>query len=239
MIEIATSVWKTVVLPLKLYPQIDWIVEDSNFSFPRSNAGYPTTRWTIQNRENDLWRRLVTIQPRLICVREFYRLLSSPLLSASTNHSLKSRVSVDFTIATDISAKRSAAQRSYYLLFTRYSEFLVRVGNFEIPTSSFQSQPSAFDNTPWYLVPGVGNDPTSVPYQDTANPSQLTRQNSLRNTRRSRDISINELLFSFSSFRRQFISYPTGPTSSRNRHLSMKTRTTPGSVSIYYCPELT
>ena len=55
---------------------------------------------------------------------------------------------VDFTIATDISAKRSAAQRSYYLLFTRYSEFLVRVGNFEIPTSSFQSQPSAFDNTP-------------------------------------------------------------------------------------------
>ena len=108
MIEIATSVWKTVVLPLKLYPQIDWIVEDSNFSFPRSNAGYPTTRWTIQNRENDLWRRLVTIQPRLICVREFYRLLSSPLLSASTNHSLKSRDSVDFTIATDKSAKRSA-----------------------------------------------------------------------------------------------------------------------------------
>jgi hypothetical protein len=58
--------------------------------FPRLDAGYPTTRWTIQNRENALWRWLVTLQLRLICVRRFYRPLSSLRLSTSTKRSLKS-----------------------------------------------------------------------------------------------------------------------------------------------------
>lgn len=71
-----------------------------------------------------------------------------------------------------------------------------------------------------FLVPGVGNDPTSVPYQDTANPSQLTRHNSLRNTRRSHSPWF-ELLFSFSSFRRQFIPHPTGPTTLPFRHCTL------------------
>ena len=119
-------------------------------------------------------------------MREFYRLLSSPLLSASTNHSLKSRDSVDFTTATDISAKRSAV--ATLLLF------VIRLINANSWSGwgISKSQPLASKASrlpltlhPDILVPGVGNDPTSVPYQDTANPSQLTRQNSLRNTRRS------------------------------------------------------
>ncbi len=84
---------------------------------------------------------------------------------------------------------------------------------------------------PDILVPRDGYAPSSDDYQSSV--FLLNYPGKIRwEIRGVREIfSINELLFSYSYFRRQFISHPTGPTSSRNRHLSMKTRTTPGSVS--------
>ena len=59
-----------------------------------------------------------------------------------------------------------------------------------------------------FLVPEVSFDLTTARLSGEYLPIRSLWQNSLRNTRRSRDISINELLFSFSSFRRQQLSNP-------------------------------
>lgn len=142
-------------------------------------------------------------------MREFYRLLSSLRLSTSTKRSLKSRDSVDFTTATDISAKRSAVPT--LLLFVirlinanSWSPWMVPPHRLSLP----KRVRYYYATRRKFLVPEVSFDLTTARLSGEYLPIRSLWQNSLRNTRRSRDISINELLFSFSSFRRQQLSNP-------------------------------
>lgn len=122
-------------------------------------------------------------------MREFYRLLSSLRLSTSTKRSLKSRDSVDFTTATDISAKRSAVPT--LLLFVirlinanSWSPWMVPPHRLSLP----KRVRYYYATRRKFLVPEVSFDLTTARLSGEYLPIRSLWQNSLRNTRRSRDI---------------------------------------------------